>query len=226
MKYQWLLFDADGTLFDFDKAETSALQNTFKDYEIIFKPEYHDRYHQISIEAWQDFEAGKLDSKTMRYIRYERLFKEFNINLDALTFGNQYLKNLGQQGDLCPGVPETIHALHSKYRMAIITNGLADVQRSRFAKFDLLDRFEEIFISEEMGVQKPDPAYFDQVFKAIGNPPKDKALIIGDSLSSDMQGGKNYGVDTCWVNPQGKSADPDLNIRFEIMELKKLLELL
>jgi HAD superfamily hydrolase (TIGR01549 family) len=126
--------------------------------------------------------------------------------------------------DLLPGAQEIVRALKPRFHLALVTNGLADVQRPRLERSALADCFEKVFISEEVGAAKPSTAYFDAVFGAIGNPPKNEVLIIGDSLSSDMQGGLGYGIDTCWYNPDRKTTD--LPVTYQISRLLELVPIL
>jgi len=140
------------------------------------------------------------------------------------TVSQRYLRNLALGTDLLEGADAVVHGLLPDYRLALVTNGLQDVQRPRLLNSSLRDCFEHIFISEEIGAAKPTRTYFDAVFAALGQPAREKVLIIGDSLSSDMRGGLDYGIDTCWYNPKGKSID--LPVTYQIRHLNQLAELL
>ncbi len=221
--YQWLLFDADGTLFDYDRAETKALEGTFRDFNLPFLAEHSAAYQKINQQVWLDFENGQITAAALRVARFERLFAAIQIQVEPEKFSLRYLQNLAAASDLINGAEETVRQLKEIYHLALITNGLMDVQRPRLAFSAIADCFEAVAISEELGAAKPDPHYFDLLFEKIGWPARDTALVIGDSLSSDIQGGINYGLDTCWFNPKEKPRNPNLPVTYEIRKLEELL---
>lgn len=226
MSYTWLLFDADGTLFAYDGAEEEALKNVFFHYDLAFNEEVASRYKQINHVMWDRLEQQTITLLQLRWQRFADLFGVLGISLDPRAFSDTYLHYLGQAASLIPGTLEFLSLLHGKYKMAIITNGITDVQLSRI-KIAGLDRyFPFVFTSEAIGVFKPARGFFDAVFEGIGNPPKESALVIGDSLSSDMAGGVGYGLDTCWYNPNGVEDNTGLSITYEIRELSDLLAIL
>jgi 2-haloacid dehalogenase len=225
MKYEWLLFDADGTLFDYDLSEQKALQQTFIDLELAFESHCIPIYRKINQQIWQDFENGRISAENLRLERFQRLFRELQITTNTSSFSQQYLRNLSQGADLMAGAEETICALHGSFRLAIITNGLKDVQRPRLALTPVADMFDHIFISEEIGAAKPAAAFFDAVFDQLGQPARAAVLVIGDSLTSDIEGGNGYGLDTCWFNPQGIPRIDAVPVRYEIRRLAELFSL-
>ena len=226
MNYQWLFFDADGTLFDYDQAEASALEGAFRDFLLPFDAQSSDVYRRINHQIWLDFENGQITAEVLRVRRFERLFEALHIRVSPVEFSERYLQNLAWASDLMTGAEETVQALHGKYRLAIITNGLKEVQRSRLERSGLAGYFDVVAISDELGVAKPDPRFFAAVFEQIGNPEKESVLVIGDSLTSDIQGGIRVGLDTCWFNPSGKPPDPKFPATYEIHALEQLLHLL
>lgn len=223
-QYTWLLFDADGTLFDYDAAEMSAIAQTFAVFQLPYEPVYGERYRQINHVFWQRFERQDVTLAELRVGRFQQLFDELGTAVDVESFAQSYLAQLGEQSQLFPGVAALIRQLHGRYRLALITNGLADVQYPRLERSGLRPCFDVVIVSDEVGVGKPDPAIFDVAFARMGQPPKEQVLIIGDGLTSDMQGGINYGIDTCWLNMNGKSAN-GLPITYEINQLSDLKHL-
>lgn len=226
MKYQWLLFDADGTLFDYDRAEAVQLGNTFESFGLGFETEYAKIYRRINGEIWLDFEAGRITQERLRTRRFELLFDAIGLDCDPGEFSRRYLANLALGIDLIDGAENVVERLHGKVGLVIITNGLADVQRPRFARSTVGCYFSDVVISEEVGAAKPAPAIFEVAFARMDYPKKNDVLIVGDSLSSDIKGGVNYGIDTCWFNPEGKPNGSGVVARYEISELKELLPLL
>ena len=226
MKYRWLLFDADGTLFDYDRAEAHALTETFTQIGLGFQNGYLESYRQINNDLWRAFERGEISQEKLKTERFRILCQVLNMTADPAELSQIYLANLAKGIYLIEGAKEMIAVLSAHYRLAIITNGLKDVQRPRFANSAIVNYFTAIVISEEVGVAKPDSKIFDIAFKDMGQPGKGEVLIIGDSLTSDIAGGVNYGIDTCWYNPEGRERPSNLNIRYEIRSLSELPGLL
>jgi putative hydrolase of the HAD superfamily len=200
-RYSWLIFDADGTLFDFHLGETAALQWTTDKYGVSYSPHLHEVYAAISLELWGRFESGEIPLNELRVMRFERLFTDLGINLEPEPFNNDFMEVLGRQTQLLDGAEDVVRDLSSRFRLLLATNGIAVVQRARFSRSSIRRYFEDVVISEEIGVAKPQPEYMDEAFSRMGNPPKSEVLMIGDSLSSDIAAGANYGIDTCWFNP-------------------------
>jgi 2-haloacid dehalogenase len=226
MRYRWILFDADGTLFDFAKAEAWAMETTFEESGHIYLPEYADTFKTINTEMWRALEQGQISQDELRATRFARFFESLGIKTDAAAFSERYLGNLAKNTDLVEGAGEIVRYMHGKVGMVLITNGLSEVQRPRFAQSDIIDFFEAFVISEEVGSAKPDRAIFDVAFERMGNPAREEVLMVGDSLTSDIKGGIGYGLDVCWFNPEGKPHPPELEIQFEISDLGELIGIL
>jgi len=224
LKYTWLLFDADDTLFDFPKAEANALKWTLEQAGLGSQPEFFALYARCNQQVWGEFERGELTSTELRVKRFRLFFDEAHLNADPQTVSPLYLRNLALGIDLLEDAEEVVRALMGRYSLGLVTNGLKDVQRPRLENSALRNCFEKVFISEEVGAAKPSRGYFDAVFREIGQPPKESVLLIGDSLTSDMRGGVDYGIDTCWYNPQGKTTE--LAVTYQIRQLKELLPIL
>lgn len=220
------MFDADGTLFDYDRAETAALQTTLTHVGLKFDDQILLTYRQINGRMWQEFEQGSMSQERLKSERFRILCKELNVDLDYEQMSRLYQSNLAQGTYLIDGANELLEELDGRYQLALITNGLKDVQRPRIADSMIRDRFSTIVISEEVGVAKPDSKIFDIAFQQMNHPQKNKVIIIGDSLSSDIAGGINYGIDTCWFNPTGKEIPSGMAISYVIRALNELLELL
>jgi 2-haloacid dehalogenase len=225
MRYEWILFDADGTLFDYDRAEASALARTFEQFGLSLRSHAVKSYRRINGEIWRQFEQGRIDQQRLRTRRFELLAEAVGVSFDPTGFSTRYLENLALGVDLIDGAEPLLEALDGRVGLALITNGLQEVQRPRLARSAIGHYFSEVIISEEVGAAKPDPRIFDVAFERMGCPPRDKVLIVGDSLSSDIKGGSDYGIDTCWFNPESRPRVGDHRIRYEIVELAQLLDL-
>ena len=219
-KYSWLLFDADNTLFDFNLAEVKALENSFAEFGYPYNGRSGDTYRAINKQVWEQLERGEISATELRTARFSRLFDALGIQGEPDPFSGAYLRHLANCGDLIDGAETLIQQLSQQYRLGLITNGLSDVQRPRLAASPLQPYFETVTISDEIGIAKPDPGIFEVAFGQMGNPQKTAVLIIGDSLSSDMQGGLNYGIDTCWYNPENKPTE--MPVTYNIQRLEEL----
>ena len=226
MKYDWIFFDADGTLFDYDAAEAAALEGAFEACGLPYESEIRPLYSEINAGIWRDFELGRIGQKELKTARFDRLFDAVGLTADSTEFSRHYLAILGAQTSLLDGAESLVASLAENVRMLLITNGLAEVQVPRFAASSIHGCFAEIVISGEIGLAKPDPAIFDFAFERIDRPARDRVLMIGDNLGSDILGGANYGLDTCWFNPAGVANGHGVEPTYEIRELHEILDLL
>ena len=219
----WLLFDADGTLFDYETAESKALAATFTDAGLPYEPATLEIYREINAEMWAAFERGEISQLDLHLARFERTLDALGLQSDIPLFGERYLYNLGHSPDLIDGALEVVTALAKDHNLYLITNGIPAVQHTRLSLSPIRHHFQGIIISGEVGCAKPNPRIFDAAFEGMGHPPKNEVLIIGDSLSADIRGGHDYGIDTCWYNPNGRTADPGLPITYTINSLHEML---
>jgi len=226
MKYSWLFFDADGTLFDFDAAQENAIEMTFSGLKIPFNDSFHKIYYDINREIWARFERKEIEQKNLSVQRFGMFFDAINVQSNPQKASKLYLEYLSQGHQLLDGAEQLIKELHGKYKLLLITNGLKSVQRPRFSESSITPYFKEIIISEEVGSAKPHTEIFDITFDKIGNPEKESVLIIGDNLGSDILGGQNYGIDTCWYNPKNYESQDGINPTFEIKNFTNLTSIL
>jgi 2-haloacid dehalogenase len=225
-RYPWLLFDLDDTLFDFRAAEDHALERALADAGIALDPAWPPVYREVNAEAWRALEEGRTTPGRLRVMRFEALFDRVGLDLDPAGFSARYLWHLGTQTELVDGAADMLDAVLRGRRMAIITNGLAEVQRPRLAASAIAGRIAAVVISEEVGVAKPDPGIFDIVLERMGGPARSEVLMIGDSLSSDIAGGIGAGLDTVWFNPAGLPGRADLAPTYVMRSLGELVALL
>jgi YjjG family noncanonical pyrimidine nucleotidase len=216
------MLDADGTLFDYDRAELDALTATFAGAGYGFEDEWLERYRQINGGLWAQFEQAQVGQDTIKTRRFELLAAELGLELDAFEFGRQYLGHLAEGTHLLEGTEETLRALRGRCRTVVLTNGLQAVQRPRLARSAIGSWVDGLVVSEEVGAAKPDGRIFEIALEELGNPPKSGVLMVGDSLSADIRGGNEFGVDTCWFNPAGG----DWHRWAPTYEIRQLAELL
>lgn len=222
---EFLFLDLDDTILDFKKAERIAIGKTIRDFGIEPTEEILALYHKINKWHWEQLELGNLTRAEVLENRFRVLFHELGMGVDSEKAARTYEKYLSQGHWFLPGAEEAVDALSKKYRLFLASNGTASVQKGRMTSANLYRFFETVFVSQEIGHNKPSKAYFDACFAAIPGFDPAKAMIVGDSLSSDIQGGMNVGIKTVWVNPDHKSSG---NIRpdFEIEALHQLEALL
>lgn len=219
MPYRIALFDADNTLLDFTRAEHDALCACLASRGLPHDEDTVAAYSAINDGHWKRLERGLTTRDRLKIERFADFFASIGYSGDPVQMARDYESTLGQQTCLLEGALELIQALHGKCELYIVTNGITAVQKSRFGRCALAPYFDRSFISGEMGCAKPEKRFFDLVAAAIpGFDPKE-ALVIGDSLSSDIRGGINAGLDTCWFNPKGKPAPADMEITHTVSRL-------
>ena len=222
--YRWLLFDADGTLFDYDRAERGALEQTLARIGVAFDPSCLATYRRINQALWQKVENGELAPGEVKVRRFELFLEAIRVACSATAFSASYLECLADCSELVEDADRVLEALHRKYRIAILTNGLSEVQRRRLARSVIRDHVSDIIISEEIGAAKPARAFFDAAFARLGHPSKREVLMIGDGWDSDIQGALEYGIDACWYNPARKPRPARCEITREIASLRELTD--
>ena len=227
MKYEIIMFDADETLFDFKKSERAALKNTMLEFDIEYDENYHLKvYKEINTTIWKELENGLITQKKLKIERFKRFSDTLNAGFDEALFAKSYMKHLSLASFLYDASIDLIVSLYKDYRLTIITNGLKDVQDNRIRKSIIAKYFEDIVISEEVNVSKPNPKIFEYALNNINHTDKSKVLIVGDSLTSDIQGGINYGVDTCWFNPSKTINKTVIKPTYEIYNMMELRDIL
>ncbi|MBE6872128.1 MAG: noncanonical pyrimidine nucleotidase, YjjG family [Ruminococcaceae bacterium] len=202
-KYKHLLFDADGTLFDFKKSEKDCFLQVSSKFIPGVEPERtYERYHKINDDLWKALERGEITRERLQVQRFETLLSELSLDISqGAQMNKTYMSLLAQSVYLIDGAKQICEELSKRYTLWIITNGTASNQHGRFDKSGIKQYFKGIFISEEIGYQKPRPEFFDAVKAHIGAD-ESEMLIIGDSLSADIAGGKAAGIDTCYFSPK------------------------
>lgn len=222
MAYDWILFDADNTLWDFSASEAAALELTLRSRDIDWSDEVLYQYRQINHRAWSDFEAGLLPKEQLRTIRFKRLLEHYELDHPAEDLSFDYRTYLGKSTHMLPGATELLQRCGEHYRLGLITNGLKEVQRPRLAATDLEKHFEFIVISDEIGVAKPQAAFFDYAYAHMGGADKSRVLVVGDNPNADVRGALNYGFDACWLRHPGVADRPKLGETFRVRHVHEL----
>jgi len=223
VRYETLLFDLDHTLLDSDASEIAAYAHTMATIGLPDPDDHFERYLRINHTMWAAVERGELQPTEVRSRRFEQFVSEVGITADPNTMADTFVWGLGAFGDLYDGARQVLEQLAGSARLAMITNGLSDVQRARIERLGLAPYFDAIVISSEVGVTKPRPEIFDIAFEQLGQPPKKSALMIGDSLTSDIRGAVDYEIDACWFNWRRSAGALGTVVTHEITALEQLL---
>lgn len=221
-----VLMDLDDTILDFHQAEKLAIARTLKELGIEPDERVIRRYSEINAIQWKRLETGEISREQVLVGRFELLFDELGLELSSRRAKALYEGFLSQGHYFMPGAEVLLKKLQTGYRLFICSNGTAVVQAGRLKSAGISPYFEEIFISEEIGCNKPSPEFFRRCFERIPDFDRDRCIIIGDSLSSDILGGIRAGIKTCWFNPGHRPGDSEIIPDYEIGELEQVPELL
>ena len=227
MTYKFLLFDLDHTLLDFDTSEDVALTQLLKEEGVADIQAYKDYYVPMNKSLWKDLELKKITKKELVNTRFSKLFSHFGIEKDGVYLAERYQFYLAQQGQVFSGAMELLDSLIDRgYELYAATNGITTIQTGRLEQSGIAPFFKEIFISEQLHTQKPDAAFYEKIGARIPNFNKNHALMIGDSLSADIQGGNNAGIDTIWYNPHHLENHTQAQPTYVVHSYKDLLNCL
>lgn len=222
--YKYLLWDIDGTLLDFAAAEKCAIRALFDKYNLgACSDEMISSYAKINKKYWEALERGEMTKPQILVGRFVEFFESINVDTSiAENFNTDYQLTLGDYVIFEDNAINTLESEKGKYRLIAVTNGTKIAQEKKLKTSGLNKYFDSVYISEDVGFEKPDVRYFDYLFTKENINNKSECLIIGDSLTSDMLGGNNAGIDTCWYNPSGKELIGNVNITYEIDNLLSL----
>ncbi|MBV7300797.1 pyrimidine 5'-nucleotidase [Enterovibrio paralichthyis] len=200
MRYDWILFDADETLFSFDAF--AGLKVMFAGLGVDFSEQDFAEYQTVNKPLWVKYQDGEISAKQLQEDRF--LVWSERLDVSPAELNSRFLDAMADICQPLEGVREVLPALAQRAKLGIITNGFVQLQQIRLKKTGLSEYFSHIVISEEVGVAKPDVAIFDHTFAQIGLPDKSRILMVGDNADSDIRGGQNAGIDTCWLNVDDK----------------------
>jgi len=221
MKYKWVLFDADETLFHFDAYQ--GLKLMFSGFDVDFTLADYEIYQKVNKPLWVDYQNGDISAKQLQNERFTSWSEKLTISTEKLN--TEFLQAMAQICKPLDGARELIDYLSTKVKMGIITNGFTQLQTVRLEKTGFKDVFSTLVISEQVGIAKPDIGIFHHAFNTMDNPSKNEILMVGDNPHSDIQGGINAGIDTCWLNVNNHKAPEGINPTHEVQSLWQLLDM-
>lgn len=222
MKYDWILFDADETLFHFDAFK--GMQLMFSRKGVDFTQGDFDHYQTVNKPLWVDYQNGDITAQELKHIRFQEWATRLGTTPSELN--SAFLDAMADICTVLPGAKELMQAVHGKAKMGIITNGFTDLQAIRLEKTGMSQYFEHVIISEEVGVAKPDSGIFSHALEKMGMPCKSKVLMVGDNQHSDILGGINFGIETCWLNSDGSESHETISPNYTVSSLHELKDIL
>ena len=225
-RYDFILLDADNTLFDFDLAEKLALDITLSAFGYPITENYTGAYHRSNRALWSAFEAGEISQDAILAGRFQGFLDAVGGREDSLEMNRFYMDTLATQDQLYQGAEDFCRRLSRDYTLAIVTNGVSPVQHGRMDKSPIRPYFSAMFVSADVGFRKPQPEIFDAVCKALSITDRSRAVMMGDSLSSDILGGNLAGIDTIWYNPKGLSQRGGIFPTYTVSSFEEALKLL
>lgn len=226
-KYRAVLIDIDGTLLDFEKAECHGVQAVMKLYGVVPDHNKVARYREINQNFWRRYEKGEITRAQISEGRYPMFFGEMGVTVDPEECERLYRQHVDSLIILIDGAKELCHYLAGKYLLYAATNGYSKSQRERLRQAELYDYFQDIFVSQDTGSQKPQKEFFDYCFARMpGDISREEMIMIGDGLTSDIEGGIRAGIHTCWFNQSGKKNETGIQPDFEVKTLEEIKKIL
>ncbi|KTD30995.1 haloacid dehalogenase [Legionella moravica] len=220
--YSWILFDADETLFHFDAFRGLGLM--FSGFGMTFTRQDYEEYERINKPLWVDYQNGAINAQQLQHRRFAPWADKLEVSAQHLN--STYMAVMAEICTPLDGAVSLLNAVKGQYQLGIITNGFTELQQARLDRTGFKDHFELIVISEEVGHAKPHPQIFEHTLYRMGNPSRDQVLMVGDNPDSDILGGLNAGLHTCWLNTQNKAAPEGITPHFEVSSLKELERML
>ena len=223
---KYVFLDLDDTIFDFHKAEALALSKMLSEFGITPDKEMSERYSKINKSQWELLEKKLKTREEVLNDRFTIFFSEIGADIDSGKAREIYEYTLGCGHYFLDGAEELLEALYGKYKLYLASNGTESVQTRRIASSGIEKYFDGIFISQTIGADKPSEKYFETCFSRIPDFSREETVIIGDSITSDILGGKNAGIKTCLFNPSRKANTTNIKPDYEITSLSEIAELL
>ncbi|GEP23613.1 YjjG family noncanonical pyrimidine nucleotidase [Lentilactobacillus diolivorans] len=222
MNYPTLLFDVDDTLLNFQASEHQAIQKLFNQINRPLTSKAYQNYHQMNEGLWRRLERGEISRETLLNTRFQIFFSQYGLDVDGVAYEKQYRQFLSAGHDPIPNAVQLLNDLSHHHQLYIVTNGIAATQKRRLRESRMTKYITKMFVSETVGHPKPEPQFFDYVAESIDHFDKQQSLVVGDSLTSDILGAANYGLDSVWFNPAHQQNSTLINPTYEIAGLMEL----
>ncbi|WP_414147525.1 pyrimidine 5'-nucleotidase [Erwinia sp. BNK-24-b] len=221
-EWDWILFDADDTLFHFDAF--AGLQRLFQQYDVVFSPDDYQEYQAVNKPLWVEYQNGAITALQLQHQRFQGWADKLNVT--PLDLNNGFLSAMGELCLPLTGAVNLLNSLKGKVKMGIITNGFTALQQVRLERTGFLDYFDLLVISEQVGHAKPHPAIFDYALEKMGQPPRERVMMVGDNPDSDILGGMRAGLATCWLNADNRPLPEGIKPDWQVATLSELQDIL
>ncbi|MDN4629561.1 pyrimidine 5'-nucleotidase [Erwinia sp. BC051422] len=221
-EWDWILFDADDTLFHFDAY--AGLQRLFQQYDVVFSPDDYQQYQSVNKPLWVEYQNGAITALQLQHQRFQGWADRLNVT--PLDLNNGFLSAMAELCLPLTGAVNLLNRLKGKVKMGIITNGFTALQQTRLERTGFLDYFDLLVISEQVGHAKPHPAIFDHALEKMGNPSRERVMMVGDNPDSDILGGMRAGLATCWLNADNRPLPDGIAPTWQVATLQELEEIL
>lgn len=226
-KITTILWDVDNTLLDFNYSMRNSLRQCFRTVGVKVTEDMIDRYTEINEGWWKRLERGEVTKEQLLNGRFADFFAAYGLEqIDVEKFRMEYQRNLGNIYSYLDDSLTICKALQTKFKQYVVTNGVASTQRSKLGLSGFADVMEDMFISEEVGHNKPDKGFFEYCLEHVEEKEPERILIVGDSLTSDIKGGNSVGIKTCWYNPSEKPLQDGMAVDYEISDLHQIYDIL
>ena len=220
--YDWILFDADETLFHFDAQQ--GLRRMFARFDVTFTEQDFAEYQTVNQPLWVDYQNGTINAQQLQTRRFNTWADQLKV--EPQTLNSAFMRAMAEICAPLDGAVDLLDALHGEIKLGIITNGFTELQQVRLQSTGLSAHFDLVVISEQVGVAKPHRDIFDHALNLMGEPTRERVLMVGDTLESDILGGLNAGLHTCWLNRHAKPLPVDMTPHYQVASLAELAQLL
>lgn len=221
-----VLIDVDNTLLDFNKCAEEAIKICFSKWNIAYSDKVFPVFLEVNDSLWQKIETGEMDKKTLYQLRWKTIFEKLGIDINGPVFEQEFRNVFSDSKEAVDGAYEILDYLSKKYAVSVASNASYRQQIKRLTNADMMKYLTNIFNSEQIGYPKPEKKFFDACFERLGNIPKEEVIIIGDSLSADIDGGAAYGIKTLWFNYAEISVPKNVKSDFIVNSLEEIKNIL
>lgn len=221
-----VLIDIDNTLLDFDKCAKASIKYACNVHGIVYEERIFDAFSVINDNFWKMIERGELTKPELHRIRWSTIFKHVGIDSDGPSFENTFRYAVTQSAETVDGAEDLLEYLSKKYTVCVASNAAHSQQAQRLEKAGLSKYIDKFFVSWDIGFDKPDKRFYQACLDGLDGIDKSQVIMIGDSLTADIQGGINIGIKTCWFNKFNTTTPKDVSFDYTVSRLEEIKKIL